>query len=365
MRRAAATLIAAGVILGGLSVPVQAAEQQDTKGLSRSERAKTVEERLSKTDNKVVRASLKKERKEWKVSSEEFKEARSKARNTRARSGLTGSRLKQVQDFTRQAAERGNTYRTEEVEVIPLLDGDVEAVLPKGMSIDHLKVKVSEGSVTLESQTSNPDASLAEYAGPGMAADWVPSGSGQYILRVPGMGEGHFTWKRNKLSEDGSGTYDWYQYSRFGVAKPANLNNYPDPYVKLLRVQSYPYDGIESRLVTWEDIDPKTSFTGDCNATNLSVSVNAPVAGLGYNFNDCDEYEVWYNSSKPGSQWIQMDQGLVLWNGGKDFEAAYTHSFKVKQGTAGSMHDFQRVTFEDGLTDGQGSCDSYDVSETC
>ncbi|NML52340.1 hypothetical protein HHL19_26955 [Streptomyces sp. R302] len=124
-----------------------------------------------------------------------------------------------------QDAERGNTYRTEEVEVIQLLDGDIEAILPKGMSIDHLEVEVSGGAVTLESRTSDPDASLAEYTG-------------------PGMGEGHSTWKRNKLSEDGNGTYDWYQ-------------------------------------------------------------------------------------------------------------AAATHSFKVKQGTAGSMHDFQR------------GCSSYDASATC
>ncbi|MFZ4143660.1 hypothetical protein ACOZDZ_23485 [Streptomyces griseoincarnatus] len=118
-------------------------------------------------------------------------------------------------------------------------------------------------------------------------------------------------------------------------------------------------------LVTWEDVDLKASFTGDCNATNLSLSVSVPVVGLGYNFNDCDENKVWCNSSKPGSQWVEMDQGLVLWNGGRDYEVAYTNSFKVKQGTARSMHDFQRVTFEDGLTDDQGSCDAYDGSMTC
>ncbi|WP_143688529.1 hypothetical protein [Streptomyces barkulensis] len=364
MRRSAAILIAAGVALGGLALPAQAAGQQDAQKLSKSERAAKAAERLARTDNKVVRASLKKENKEWKVSSKEFKEARAKARNVRARSGLTGEDLKKVQEFTRQAAERGNTYRSEEVEVIPLLDGDVEAILPKGTVIDSLGVEVSDGAVTLESETSNPDVALAEYAGPGMA-DWVNNGSGQYILRVPGMGEGHFTWKRNKLSDDGSGTYDWYQYSRFGVAKPANINDYPDPYVQLIRVQSYPYDGIESGLVTWEDIAPRTSFEGDCNADNLSLSVTSPVGGFGYTFNDCDTYEVWYNSSNPGSQWIEMDQGLILWNGGRDYEAAYTNSFKVKQGTAGSMHDFQRVTFVDGASDLEGSCDSYDVSETC
>lgn len=359
MRRIAATLIATGALLGGMSVPAQAAGESDK--ISRSE---LVKERLAKTDNKVVRASLMKERKAWSVSSKEFSEARSKARNTRAKNGLNKKNLKDIQEFTRQAAEQGNTYRTEDVEVIPLLDGDVEAILPKNMSIDHLKVEVSGGAVTLESQTSNPDESLAEYAGPGMA-DWVNNGSGQYILTVPGMGQGHFTWKRNKLSEDGSGTYDWYQYSRWGVARPANIDNYPDPYVQLIRVQSYPWDSIESGLVTWEDVDPKTSFTGDCNGQPITVGVNAPVASLGYSFQDCDEYEVWYNFSKPGSQWVQMDQGLVLYNGGADYEAAYSHSIKVKQGTAGSMHDFQRVTFEDGMSDLEGSCSSYDSYATC
>ncbi|MEU9674934.1 MULTISPECIES: hypothetical protein [Streptomyces] len=364
MRRTMATLVAAGAVLGGLSFPVQAAEQQDAEPLSQSERKDKMEARLAKTDNKVVEASIKKERKQWTITAKEFNEARSAVRQARTKS-LTESNNKKIQDFTRQAAEQGNTYRVDDVEVIPLLDGDVEAIIPKSTIIEHLTVDVADGAVTLEAETSNPGEALAEYGGPGMAADWVPDGSGQYILRVPGMGEGHFTWKRNKLAEDGSGTYDWYQYSRFGVAKPANINNYPDPYVKLIRVQSYPYDAIEPKLVTWEDIDPKTSFTGDCNATNLSLSVSAPVVGIGYNFNDCDEIEVWYNSSKPGSQWVEMDQGAVLWNGGRDYEIAYTHSFKVKQGTAGSMHDFQRVTFEDGFTDGQGSCDAYDGSMTC
>ncbi len=137
MRRAISTLIATGAVLGGLSFPVQAAEQKDAKPLSQSERTEKLEARLAKTDNKVVRASLKKERKEWKISSKEFNEARSKARNTRTK-GLTDSNKKKVQDFTRQAAEHGNTYRIDDVEVIPLLGGDVEAIIPKSTSIEHL-----------------------------------------------------------------------------------------------------------------------------------------------------------------------------------------------------------------------------------
>lgn len=93
MRRTMATLVAAGAVLGGLSFPVQAAEQQDTKPLSQNERKEKVEARLAKTDNKVVRASLKKERKKWKITSKEFNEARSTARNARTK-GLTESSKK-------------------------------------------------------------------------------------------------------------------------------------------------------------------------------------------------------------------------------------------------------------------------------
>jgi hypothetical protein len=225
-------------------------------------------------------------------------------------------------------------------------------------------VEVFEGEVTLGSQVSNPAVSRPEYAGPGMA-DWQNDGSGQYILRVPGIGEGHFTWKRMKLASDGNSNYDWYQYSRFGVAKPANINNYPDPYATLLRVQSYPYDSVEPGLVTWEDISPRTSFTGDCNGQPLTVGVNIPVASIGYSFQDCDEYEVWYNFSTSGSQWIEMDQGLIQTGGGEDREAAYTHTIKVDQGTEGWMHDFQRVTFTDGVTSGEWTCEKYNGSWTC
>ncbi|MEI7033120.1 hypothetical protein [Streptomyces pratensis] len=352
-----AAIITSGVLLGGFSLPAQAAEgQNDT---SRSEAVKAL---LEKTDSKIARAGLTKEDRTWRVSSKEFEEARAKTRNVRAKSRAKVS--KEVREFVQEAADRGHSYRTEDVEVIPLLDGEVEAVLPKETSIDFLTVEVSDGDVTLESQVSNPDESDAEFAGPGMA-DWDNDGSGQYILRVPGVGEGHFTWKRNKLSSDGDNAYDWYQYSRWGVGKPANVNNYPDPYVKVLRVQSYPFDSIEPNLVTWEDIDPKTSFTGDCNGQPITVGVAAPVASIGYSFQDCDEYDVWYNSSKPGSQWIEMDQGLILTGGGEDREAAYTHTIKVKQGTAGSMHDFQRVVFEDGFTDATSSCEQYDASTTC
>ncbi len=298
------------------------------------------------------------------MSAQEFKEARAKTRKARAKSGQKKRNLKKIQKFARQAAENGKSYRTEEVEVISLLDGDVEAIVPKDMKIDFVNVATSDGKVTLESQASNPDVNRAEYAGPGMA-DWENDGSGQYIIRIGGVGEGHFTWKRNKLASDGNSTYDWYQYSRWGVAKPANINNYPDPYATLIRVQSYPYDSIEPGLVTWEDINPKTSFTGDCNGQPITVGVSSPVASIGYSFQDCDEYEVWYNSSKPGSQWIQMDQGIIQTGGGEDREAAYTHTIKVKQGTAGSMHDFQRVIFTDGFTDGTWECDHYDGSWSC
>ncbi len=161
MRRTMATLVAAGAELGGLSFPAQAAEQQDAKPLSQNERKEKVEARLAKTDNKVVRASLKKQRKEWKITSKEFNEARSAARHTRTK-GLTESNENKIQDFTRQAAEHGNTYRIDDVEVIPLLDGNVEAIIPKSTSIDHLTVEVADGAVTLESQTSNPGEALAE-----------------------------------------------------------------------------------------------------------------------------------------------------------------------------------------------------------
>ncbi|MCJ0868602.1 hypothetical protein [Streptomyces sp. AP-93] len=67
------------------------------------------------------------------------------------------------------------------------------------------------------------------------------------------------------------------------------------------------------------------------------------------------------NFSKPGSYHITMNQGIYL--GGGDREAAYTLSIKVKQGTAGSMTDFQRVVFSFNADD--WTCDAYDTGKTC
>jgi hypothetical protein len=121
MRRTVTALITSGMLLGGLSVPAQAAEDRIDMP-----RKQAVEALLEKADSEIARANLMKEDKRWKVSSKEFKEARAKARKAQAKSGQTNKNLKKVQKFTRQAVEHGKAYRTENVEVISLLDGDVE-----------------------------------------------------------------------------------------------------------------------------------------------------------------------------------------------------------------------------------------------
>lgn len=336
--------MAAGILAAGVAPVAHAAD--GPKEIPRGKIATTV---VTKGQGK------------WSVSSDDFAKGRQKAREDRAAKKETRSAAGKRAQFLSKAAERGDIYRSEDIDVVTLLDGEVEVAIPKEAAIDSLTVEVKSGEVTVDSGTSNADQDAARFGGPGMAPYWSHNGSGQYILTVKGIGDALFLWKREKLASDGSGSYDFYQYSRKAIAHPYSVDWLPDPKVSKLRVQSYPYDSIEPGLVNWESVNPATSFSGNCDSSLKSVSVTAPVFGAGYTFKDCDDYVVWRNFSNPGSYHITMDQGFYLGSG--DREAAYSLSIKVKQGTAGSMHDFQRVIFYFNSED--WTCDSYDSYKTC
>jgi hypothetical protein len=78
-------------------------------------------------------------------------------------------------------------------------------------------------------------------------------------------------------------------------------------------------------------------------------------------FQDRDEYSVWRNGNKPGSYWIEMDQGYFVDGGSRSI--GYLVAWKAEQGTPGSQHDFQRVVFF--YTGETYTCDQYDAGDTC
>lgn len=305
-------------------------------------------------------AALSQGKGKWNFDKAELKQARAEAREQRKAGKESAKSAKRRSEFLKETAQRHLAYASDSIDVVPLLDGDVQVAIPEGITVDTLTLEIANGEVEIQSRASSDASEAAVFSGPGMA-DWSYNGSGQYNVYVTSIGSSQFLWKRDKLSSDGSSTYDFYQYSRKAVGHPYPKSGAIDPRVKLLRVQSYPYDSIESGLVNWQDYEPAVSFTGNCDSSPFTASVSAPLFGLGYSFIDCDDYLVWRNFENPGSYHITMDQGAWVTSG--DRQAAYTLSIKVKQGTAGSMHDFQRVIFTY-----QGSsheCSVYDAGKTC
>lgn len=265
-----------------------------------------------------------------------------------------------AEDVLLDASERrGGSLDRESIDVVPLLGGDIVLAVPADIEVEKVAVNIEDGFVDVSASTSESEGPRAEGSGPGMAPYWGNDGDGQYVLTVSGMGDALFTWKREKLMNDGSTDYTWYSYKRKGDAHPFERTG-PNARVAKLRVQSYPYDQIEDRLLNWVDWQPASDFHGNEGAP-IAVSVGAPVAGAAITFADRDNYKVWRNAKNPGSYWIEMDQGYFIDGGSR--EAGYALAWKARQGTPGSQHDFQRVVFF--YNSGDYTCDEYDRSDTC
>lgn len=302
------------------------------------------------------------ENQSWEISQDEFESARQSAKTQRSFGGENKKAEQVRQNFLKKTAENGSSYKAENIDSVPLLGGKVHVAIPQGTTLEEVNLTVTDGSFDVSAKSSHvgetPQEGISARAD---AAAWTLNGSGDYVIDVTGVGDALFLWKRERLLEDGSDTTDYYQYSRKASADPQPIDFLPDPTVQILRIQSYPYDQIESGLKSWLDLSPASDFSGNCDTNAMSVGVQAPLANVGYSFIDCDDYTVWRNVDKPGSYHMTMDQGLVTDGGSR--EAAYSLSLAVNQGTPGSMHDFNRVTFYWNAEDYE--CSEYDAGKVC
>lgn len=269
------------------------------------------------------------------------------------------------------SAEEGSPLTDEDVSVLHL--GELVSVaVPETIELTSVEVVGDTElgvSVAVEAGESAAADSIAS-PGPGMGS-WGNRVDGQYVLTVQDprvgttevIGTGTFLWAREKYTNDGNGTYDWWMYTRQGIGQPRNVegDNWQIP---KLRVQSYPYDSVEPGLVNWTGMDPAADFTGRCSSSSFTTGISTPVFNAGYSFVDCDGYTVWHNPTNPGSYHITMDQGSWVNEGSR--AAGYSLGWKSKQGTAGSMHDYQRILFQRGPTDSSATtCDSYNANKVC
>ncbi len=255
----------------------------------------------------------------------------------------------------------GGTIDDEAIDVVPLLDGDITLTVPVNVDVDKVNVDIDNGTVSVGALTSESDDPAITASGPGMAPTWSTPVDGQYVITVNGLGDALFTWSRVRLLNDGNSTYDWLAYKRRGDAHPVSKTGLPDPRVASLRIQNYPYDSVEPNLVNWNEWDPASNFSGQCDSHVYNAGVTVLGAGFGLSFQDCDGYEVWRNANKPSSYWLQMDQGVVLHGGSRSI--GYALAWKQKDGTAASQHDYQQVNFYWNSND--HNCSHTDAGATC
>lgn len=298
------------------------------------------------------------------VTESQIKEAREEAVEAEADHGLSPADQKLEDKLIDATEESGGTLDGDDVDVVPLLDGDVTLTVPVDVQIDKITVEMKDGKVGVSSSSSPTEGPDLETSGPGMASPyWQGDGDGQYVLTVRGLGDGLFLWARNKLINDGSSSYTWYTYRRKGTAQPYERSG-KNAMVQSMRIQNFPYDSAEKNLVNWNELDPASDFSGKCGGHVYTAEVSVLGASIGRNFQDCDGYKVWRNANKPSSYWIEMDQGRIV-NGGNR-EIGYTIAWKQKQGTAGSQHDFQRVEFTVPYSEGDTiTCSHTDSNDTC
>jgi hypothetical protein len=253
------------------------------------------------------------------------------------------------ENYVQKAVSNGSAVDYSNVDVLQLDGANIILATDEVDDVDSIRLSLNDFTLTADFRTSSSQMTSTEA--PNVSAvsmlksdpSWGFNGQGQYILYVKDWGDALFLWKREKLQNDSSATYDWYTYSRKATAQPYRKLGV-DPRVPILRVQSFPYGQVEPGLVSWTDFQPAAESRGNCDSSSVNVGVSSPYASAGYNFVDCDKYTVWRNAAKPGSYWIEMNQGYVLRSGSR--EAAYALGFKVKQGVAGSMHDLNLVKFE-------------------
>jgi hypothetical protein len=269
-------------------------------------------------------------------------------------------------DLVQESEEQGIYLDAESIDVLPLLDGEAVLALPVDTKVEEINISLSdEGVLDATLATTGGEGSNASLSGPGMAATKVANGEGTYKLKIISngntMADGFFTWKRWKLTNDGEPNKLNFVYKRFGDIQLAALSGQPDPRTDVLRIQSFPFDGIENDLIEWNKYSPASDRDDDCSSYTASINV----FGLGFSapFDArCGTYNMWRNIDNPGSYWLQYQGG-----GGGNREVSFLTSWAQKKDTTGSMHDLNqiKISFPFPSPNPNMSCTQTDTSKTC
>jgi hypothetical protein len=280
------------------------------------------------------------------VSKEQFRAARAAAKAERT-AGRENARLAENRrEFIAQSARKSGTFYVEdEVDVVEPVENLV-VVLPRDMQVLGLAVDVAPTTMIAEMKADwGPDGGGATTGpGVGMEPYWSSGSSGEYLISFYSGGTRLATmlsnFKRQKLLNDGSGTYDWWAYSRkaWGQSDEISGLNWS---VTGMYMWNFPNENIKPNLVSREDMAPGNDITGDCDHNPWVGSVQALGKYVGISFFDCDYYDVWYHPNVPGEYSMYMDQGALYDNDNR--EAAYAVTVKSKNGSSVWYNDVQRL----------------------
>lgn len=249
-----------------------------------------------------------------------------------------------AQELVDDVTKSGDYLDVDSVDIVPLLDGNVQLALPADTQVDSIRFEhVGEGddvAVTLEGSGIEDDN--LSSGGPQMASNWVTDG-GPWIYNMylyigdQKMADAIFRAKRYKLTNDGDPNTVYIRYDRWVGAQTYAVSLLPDPSLKRLRIQNFPYDAVEGDLKEWERYRPGADLP-DVNCTSYTISYTLLGATASRNFDRCDEYKIWRNIDKPSSFWMEW-RGKAKGNR----EAAYSVAWSHKQGAARSQHDLNKM----------------------
>lgn len=284
---------------------------------------------------------------------------------------------KQKQEMVEElvtAAQADGSYLDEQsVDVVPLLDGQMDVALPDDAVIEQATVEVSDkGDLTAGTVVTGDPAATAQMSGPSMATKWnLDGGPWEYkiYINLPNgtrVADGRFWAKRWTLAGDGQPNIVHYRYDRWGDAQVNKLGGgHPDPYLRTLRIQSFPYDSIEKHLRNWDAYKPASDLA-DSGCSSYTASFTFMGVGASRPFQKCGAYNMWRNIDKPSSYWLQFE-GKTQQNR----EVGYTLAWAQDAGSAGSQHDEQQIVISFSSLSGifgmlpNVNCKQTDAGRTC
>jgi hypothetical protein len=261
--------------------------------------------------------------------------------------------------------ERGEKLRHNVVELATVRNYKVKEV-----TVTDLFIADGEGrekpAVGVDVQGEAADDQVRYPDGPAFG-EWDISGSGQYIVRITGVGEQLSVWQKYKMLSDGNPAANYVAYKRKATGAPYEITG-PNYVINNMGIKAYPtHNYIVNHWVDWAPA--QTTHTGNCDQVPLTLSVDYAGVGLSTSFLDCDRFTAHLGS--PGDMSVGYEEGaLGNRTSGGNKEIAFEFIVGIDPNyTAETFHDFQRIQFFMNLLPAaswySSNCQATDSDATC